>query len=121
VICEYCNSALVESEMNCRHCGAPIVRGGALPDFRFCPLCHRRLLALGSPACNYCGRRLPDEYIKVREADMRRITETEQGDGTGELAGKVDELMRETAQGKRGGTSSAVGLIDISSLIDFFS
>ena len=121
VTCEYCSSLIVEGEMRCGNCGAPLVRdGSALPDFRRCPVCHRKLLALASPACNYCGRRLPDEYIKARESDLKRITEVNEGEGTSDLRGKVNELIRETALHKRGGSSSALGLVDISSLIDFF-
>ena len=119
--CEYCNSLIGEGEMKCENCGAPIARdGSALPDFRSCPFCHRKLLALGSPACNYCGRRLPDEYIKAREADLRRISEVKEGEGTSELSRKVDEFFCETARRKRGG-SSVLGLVDVSSLFDIFS
>lgn len=119
--CEYCQGAIVESELNCTNCGAPIVRDGAvLSDFRFCPMCHGRLLALGSPACNYCGRRLPDEYIRAREADLKRISEVREGEGTSELGRKVDEFLCRTSRRKRGG-SSVVGLVDISSLLDPFS
>lgn len=107
--------------MNCGNCGAPIVLdGAALPDFRSCPICHRRLLTLGSPACNYCGRRLPDEYIKAREADLRRITEVTEGEESSEVGRKVDELIRQTARRKRGQSSSALGLVDITSFIDLF-
>jgi hypothetical protein len=30
-------------------------------------------LALASPACSYCGRRLPKDYIKARTEDLQRI------------------------------------------------
>ena len=119
--CDYCKSSIVESEMNCANCGAPIVRDrAALPDFRYCPMCYRKLLALGSPACNYCGRRLPDEYIKAREADLKRITEVTDGEESSDVGRKVDELIRQTARHKRGQSSSALGLVDITSLIDLF-
>jgi DNA-directed RNA polymerase subunit RPC12/RpoP len=121
VTCEYCNSSIVEGEMKCGNCGAPIVRdGSALRDFRSCPMCHRKLLALASPACNYCGRRLPDEYIKARESDLKRITEVAEGEETSEVRRKVDELIRQTARNKRGHSSSPLGLVDITSLIDLF-
>jgi hypothetical protein len=42
-------------------------------DYRRCPFCSRKLLALASPACSYCGRRLPQEYIAAHEADLRRM------------------------------------------------
>jgi hypothetical protein len=111
---------MVEGEMKCGNCGAPIVHdGSALPDFRSCPTCHRKLLALASPACNYCGRRLPDEYIEARESDLMRITKVVEGEGTSEMRRKVDELIRQTARHKRG-SSSTLGLVDITSLIDLF-
>ena len=82
-------------------------------------MCHRKLLALASPACNYCGRRLPDEYIEARESDLKRITEVVEGEGMSEMRLKVDKLIRETAQHKRG-RSSALGLVDITILTDLF-
>lgn len=82
-------------------------------------MCHRKLLALGSPACSYCGRRLPNEYIKAREADLRRITDVGEGESANELSSKVGEFFSES-QRKRGG-SSVAGLVDISSLFDLFS
>lgn len=119
VTCEYCCSLIVEGGTKCGNCGAPIVSGGAaVRDFRYCPVCHRRLLALASPACNYCGRRLPDDFIKARESDLKRITEVNEGEGTSELGGKINELIRGTARHKRAG--SARGLVDVSDLIDFF-
>ena len=119
--CEYCKSSMGDAYMHCANCGAPAVRDGStLPDFRFCPLCHRRLLAIGSPACNYCGRRLPDYYIKARESDLKRIADVAEGKDTAELGAKVDELIRQTARRRPGG-SSGHGLVDITTLIDFFS
>jgi DNA-directed RNA polymerase subunit RPC12/RpoP len=112
---------MAEHHSHCANCGAPVVSDGSgLPDFRFCPACHRRLLAIGSPACNYCGRRLPDEYIKARESDLKRIADVEEGKGSTELVTKVDELIRQTIRRRRG-ASSALGLVDITTLIDFFS
>ena len=57
-------------------------------------MCHRKLLALASPACNYCGRRLPDEYIEARESDLKRIEDVVEGNVTSEMRRKVDELIR---------------------------
>jgi len=112
---------MVEGEMKCANCGAPIVHDGSgLPDFRSCPTCHRKLLALASPACSYCGRRLPDEYIEARESDLKRITEVGGGEEKTELRRKVDELIRQTARHERGRSSSPVGPVDITSLIDLF-
>jgi len=112
---------MVEGEMKCANCGAPIVHDGSgLPDFRSCPTCHRKLLALASPACSYCGRRLPDEYIEARESDLKRITEVGGGEEKTELRRKVDELIRQTAGHERGRSSSPLGPVDITSLIDLF-
>ncbi len=72
--CEYCESPVAEGAAKCPNCGAA---AGAreVVDFRFCPHCKRRLLALGSPACNYCGRALPAEYQRAREALRRRVSD----------------------------------------------
>lgn len=119
--CEYCSSPIGEGEMKCVNCGAPIARSdAALPDFRSCPFCHRRLLALGSPACNYCGRRLPDEYIRTREADLKRMTQVKEGDETSDVSRKVNELFRENLRRKRGQSSWSLGPIDIAGFIDLF-
>ena len=112
---------MVEGEMKCGNCGAPIVRdGSAVPDFRSCPTCHRKLLALASPACNYCGRRLPDAYIEARESDLMRMTKVVEGEGTSEMRRKVDELIRQTARHERGRSSSPLGTVDITILTDLF-
>lgn len=119
VTCEYCCGAHVEGETKCGNCGAPAVGDGStLADFRHCPVCRRKLLALASPACSYCGRRLPDEYIKARGSDLKRISDVNEGEGTSELAGKVNELIRENARHKGGG--SVLSLVDFSSLTDLF-
>ena len=69
--CEYCQSPCGDAETHCQNCGAPLTHAAPQgTDFRICPFCSHRLLALGSPACSYCGHRLPDEYIKAREAEQ---------------------------------------------------
>lgn len=81
--CEYCRCAGAEGATKCANCGAPFGSAHA-PDYRFCPHCKRRLLALGSPACNYCGRSLPENYVRRRDEMRRRIDEanrSESGDG----------------------------------------
>ena len=61
--------------LKCPNCSAPVSPSATpVADYRHCPACRRQLLALGSPACSYCGRRLPDEFIKARESDMHRIS-----------------------------------------------
>ena len=87
--CDYCDSACVEGATKCSSCGAPV--SAVTLDFRFCPLCTRRLLALGSPTCNYCGHNLPDNYIKAREAALRRISEAAGHEEVGDL----EELTKE--------------------------
>jgi recombinational DNA repair protein (RecF pathway) len=72
--CEYCHGALEEGAKKCANCGAAVGEREAV-DFRFCPHCKRRLLALGSPACNYCGRALPEDYVRARELMWQRISE----------------------------------------------
>jgi len=117
--CNYCGSSVGDSDKYCASCGAPVAQDQSqLPDFRSCPFCHRRLLALGSPACSYCGKRLPDEYITARDADLKRVAEIRDGAETKEIGRKVDELIRQTARGR---SSSSLGVFDITSLTDLFS
>lgn len=76
--CEYCHGVMREGAAKCADCGAPA--GPREPaDYRDCPHCKRRLLALGSPACNYCGKALPENYVRAREAIRQRIGEAEAG------------------------------------------
>ena len=70
--CDYCRSACAETAVKCESCGAPLDHA-APADYRVCPHCSRRLLSLGSPTCNHCGRVLPAKYMKAREAALRRI------------------------------------------------
>jgi hypothetical protein len=96
--CDYCHGACAEGAIKCGNCGAPLGDRPA-PDYRVCPFCQRRLLALGSPACNYCGRSLPESYVKAREATLQRISETNAGGGAdaddlGELEEKHDDAFK---------------------------
>ncbi|HYP53168.1 MAG TPA: hypothetical protein VEQ42_06485 [Pyrinomonadaceae bacterium] len=88
--CDYCQSACAEGDVKCGNCGAPFGERAA-PDYRFCPHCKRHLLALGSPACNYCGRALPESFVKAREALLERISRTTGSSSPEEL----DELERD--------------------------
>ena len=89
--CDYCHGLLGEGAEKCAGCGAPA--GPREPaDYRDCPHCKRRLLALGSPACNYCGKALPENYVRAREAIRQRIGEAEAG-GMGEE--ELEALSRE--------------------------
>jgi predicted amidophosphoribosyltransferase len=71
--CDYCQGVIEEGTAKCSNCGAAAGAREA-PDFRFCPHCKRRLLALGSPACNYCGRALPEDYVRAREALWQKVS-----------------------------------------------
>ena len=86
--CDYCQGVLEEGETKCPNCGAAVGERDAR-DFRFCPHCKRRLIALGSPACNYCGRALPEEYVRAREHLRRRVSEA--GDASPE---ELEELEK---------------------------
>jgi DNA-directed RNA polymerase subunit RPC12/RpoP len=97
--CDYCQSACAEGAASCERCGAPLsADASSAPDYRFCPHCQRRLLALGSPACNYCGRNLPAGFVKAREAMLQRINEASSGNASPEdlqeLEGDTDDALR---------------------------
>ena len=94
--CDYCLSESDDDAAKCSNCGAPISRMSMpAPDYRECPFCGRKLLALGSPACSYCGRRLPEDYIHAREADLRRmdgiVVAGRTGSLSGDMGGSVDD------------------------------
>jgi len=72
-VCDYCHGFNIEMATSCEHCGAPVSTTSEVADFRHCPYCSRTLLALGSPACSYCGRRLPDSFLKARDQDFQRV------------------------------------------------
>lgn len=95
--CDYCHCALSEGAAKCSNCGAPAAHAG-VADYRNCPHCKRRLLALGSPACNYCGRPLPESYVKAREAMRQRIDALSAGnigeDEREELESAGDDPLR---------------------------
>lgn len=117
--CSYCQSACAETDSKCRNCGAPIEPGDAAPrDFRSCPSCRRRLLALASPACNHCGRRLPASYIKAREADLKRIIELgelERQEALKNTSG-FDWMQRISSKGRGKESGSLLDLVDITDL-----
>jgi len=86
-----------EGAAKCANCGAAVGERGAR-DFRFCPHCNRRLLALGSPACNYCGRALPEDFVKAREQMWERVRDVSAGgadeDEKEALETEGDDAMR---------------------------
>src|SRR5215469_13844211 len=115
--CEYCQSSCEDGQVSCPNCGAPLSHtGGQVKDFTVCPFCSHRLLALGSPACSYCGHRLPDDYIKAREADLNRINQVE-GDKKHLDAGS--ELLGDTLRVRV--TRSSTTLDILSDINNFFS
>lgn len=117
--CDYCLSLREESSVKCKSCGAPILPSEAnTPDYRRCPYCRRRLLALASPACNYCGRRLPEDYIVAREADLRRMGDLKEENENEQAGGKIDELIRLNATRDRNRQSSIFSLLDLSDITD---
>jgi len=87
--CDYCRGALKDGATKCENCGAAVGERGPR-DFRFCPHCERRLLALGSPACSYCGRALPEDFVKAREQMRQRLNELG--------AGRASEAEREALE-----------------------
>ena len=89
--CEYCHGVLGEGATKCANCGAAVAGAGEPRDFRFCPHCKRRLLALGSPACNYCGRALPEDFVKAREALWQKVSDAGAGRLTPE---ELEELEK---------------------------
>ncbi|HEY0170196.1 MAG TPA: hypothetical protein VGB98_04020 [Pyrinomonadaceae bacterium] len=89
--CDYCHGALGEGATKCSNCGAAVAGAGEPRDFRFCPHCKRRLLALGSPACNYCGRALPEDYVRAREALWQKVSDATAGKATPE---ELEELEK---------------------------
>jgi hypothetical protein len=110
-ICEYCQSPCEDGQTSCPNCGAPVTHAAApAADFRVCPFCSHKLIALGSPACSYCGHRLPDEYIKAREADLSRITQIE-GDPRRSDTGPAGESIADTLRMKSSGSATAADLL----------
>jgi predicted amidophosphoribosyltransferase len=105
-ICDYCQSALEEGATKCENCGASLGEREAT-DYRFCPFCKRRLLALGSPACNYCGRALPDDFVKAREAMLHRVSDVSAGHASDE---EVKELEEESDDAMRRALRSLLDL-----------
>jgi recombinational DNA repair protein (RecF pathway) len=105
--CEYCHGALEEDATKCANCGAAVGEREAT-DFRLCPHCKRRLLALGSPACNYCGRALPAEYVRAREQMWQRVRDA--GKASPE---ELEELKKGSDDALRRALKSLLDLDDL--------
>jgi len=106
--CDYCHSVLEEGATKCENCGASLGEREAT-DYRFCPFCKRRLLALGSPACNYCGRALPEDFMKAREAMWQRVSDVSTGHASDE---EIKELEKESDDAMRRALRSLLDLKD---------
>lgn len=106
--CDYCHNALEKDAKKCANCGASLGEREAT-DFRFCPFCKRRLLALGSPACNYCGRALPEDFVKAREAMWQRVSDVSAGKASDE---EIEELERDSDDAMRRALKSLLDLGD---------
>ena len=91
--CQYCQGVLEDGAKKCADCGAPPAAVEPT-DYRVCPFCRRRLLALGSPACNYCGRALPEDYVRAREAIRQRIGEAQTPEDREELERDSDDALK---------------------------
>lgn len=115
VTCEYCRSSSESGSGKCMNCGAPL-GSVAAADPHQCPYCHRRLLALGSPNCNYCGRRLPEESIKANTADLNRVKQLSANDKpVGSDSHIVDLMERSGRQDKPSGPLNI--LFDLTDLL----
>ena len=93
--CDYCRGRVEAGATKCAACGAPLDADAPPPDYRACPFCRRRLLALASPACNYCGRALPESYVEARSRLMDQIAEAGGDRAAREaLEGGADDALR---------------------------
>lgn len=97
--CDYCHGVCAEGALKCGNCGAPLSADAPAVDYRVCPFCQRRLLALGSPACNHCGRSLPENYVRMHDATLRRIHDAQasgraSADHLGEFEEESDDALK---------------------------
>jgi hypothetical protein len=76
-------------------------------------------LALASPSCNYCGRRLPQDYIDAREADLKRITEIRASSSEKPNELKVSDLILQTA--REGREESLLDILNAGNVSDLLS
>jgi DNA-directed RNA polymerase subunit RPC12/RpoP len=114
ITCEYCRSSNDSRTSNCANCGAPLGDGGRI-DPHQCPYCSRRLLALGSPNCSYCGRRLPEDFIKANTSDLNRVKELSGSDKAVAESHIVDIVERVSRKDKSSSASSI--LFDLTDLL----
>jgi hypothetical protein len=121
-ICLYCKGLCEAGALKCKNCGAPTLSEDEVTvDVRACPYCRRKLLALASPACNFCGLRLPDHFITRREAHLRRIMEVEDSSHKQKIKNRIDEVLRIAERHDKSGKDSMLELVNWSELTDLFS
>lgn len=114
VTCEYCHGQTEAGGTECRNCGAPVSAAPTAHDVIHCPYCGRRLLALGSPCCNYCGKRLPPEFISARDADMKRVTVISRLNSPPSDQGRSDVFGHPTSRAGNGVVGEIIsGIIDL--------
>lgn len=109
ITCEYCHSHNEPELANCKNCGAPLPARGAVNNTHLCPNCGHRLLALASPRCNICGKQLPEELIRAREIELKRINDLNAPLNTSSLLGQ------QISKAERGGVEKL--LVDIGELL----
>jgi hypothetical protein len=120
--CQYCKGTCEAGTLKCRNCGAPMIsEEDATFDARSCPYCRRRLLALASPACNHCGLKLPEHFLRKREEHLRRITQMTDASRRGETKDKIDEVLRIAERQDRKRSGSVLDLVNWAELTDLFS
>lgn len=120
--CLYCKSLREDGALKCRNCGAPaIAEEEASLDVRACPYCRKKLLSLASPACNFCGLRLPAHFIKTREEHLRRITRVNDSGNRTEVKGKIDEVLRIAVKHDKATEVSLLELVDWTELTELLS
>jgi hypothetical protein len=120
--CLYCKSFCENGALKCRNCGAPLIaEEEPAIDVRACPYCRRKLLSLASPACNFCGLRLPTHFIKIREEHLRRITKMSDSGNQKVIKGKIDEVLRIAEKHDRTKNASLLELVDWVDLTNLFS
>jgi hypothetical protein len=111
--CEYCHSLYEDDALKCPNCAAPINDGEPF-DMRFCPYCKKKLLAIGSPACNYCGKKLPSSFIKAHKVSQEKIIKLDE-----ESKVSAEVTLAGIYNGKNEHKSESVPEKLLDSLVDF--
>src|SRR5687768_7251228 len=96
-------------------------RGRSHSGCAACPYCRRKLLALASPACSFCGLHLPDHFITKRGAHLRRIMEVDDSSNNIKIKNKIDEVLRIAEKHDKSKKDSMLELVNWSELTNLFS